>query len=67
MSVIIKPADTDRIVLLCKGADSIIYERLCSNFGGQTDLESEQMALRDITSKDLELFVLQNSSRDVHK
>ncbi|KAG1457835.1 hypothetical protein G6F46_009262 [Rhizopus delemar] len=56
MSVIIKPADTDRIVLLCKGADSIIYERLCSNFGGQTDLESEQMALRDVTSKDLELF-----------
>ncbi|KAG1519211.1 hypothetical protein G6F52_008840 [Rhizopus delemar] len=56
MSVIIKPDDTDRIVLLCKGADSVIYERLCSNFGDQTDLESEQLALRDSTAKDLELF-----------
>ncbi|KAI9281989.1 hypothetical protein BY458DRAFT_429509 [Sporodiniella umbellata] len=56
MSVIIKPADTDRIVLLCKGADSIIYERLCENFGGQTDLKEEQAALRESTLKDLEEF-----------
>lgn len=56
MSVIIKPADTDRIVLLCKGADSIIYERLCKSFGDQAELEVEQMALRNSTSEDLEAF-----------
>jgi phospholipid-translocating ATPase len=56
MSVIIKPMDSDRIVLLCKGADSVIYERLCTNFGNQTELAKEQEDLRDSTSKDLEQF-----------
>lgn len=56
MSVIIKPKDSDRIVLLCKGADSVIYERLCMDFGDQKDLESEQLTLRDATARDLEMF-----------
>jgi phospholipid-translocating ATPase len=56
MSVIIKPMDSDHIVLLCKGADSVIYERLCTEFGNQTELGKEQEDLRDSTSKDLEHF-----------
>jgi phospholipid-translocating ATPase len=56
MSVIIKPSDSDRIVLLCKGADSVIYERLCTEFGNQHELEKEQAELRDSTSADLEQF-----------
>lgn len=56
MSVIIRPVDSDRIVLLCKGADSVIFERLCTNFGNQKDLERDQEELRNATSKDLELF-----------
>ncbi|KAG2192323.1 hypothetical protein INT47_001822 [Mucor saturninus] len=56
MSVIIKPEDSDRIVLLCKGADSIIYERLCTEFGNQNQLEKDQQELRDSTSKHLEQF-----------
>ncbi|KAF1799748.1 hypothetical protein V8B55DRAFT_1451201 [Mucor lusitanicus] len=56
MSVIIKPSDSDRIVLLCKGADSVIYERLCTDFGNQHELEKEQADLRDSTSADLEQF-----------
>ncbi|ORX49075.1 phospholipid-translocating P-type ATPase [Hesseltinella vesiculosa] len=56
MSVIIKPHDSDRIVLLCKGADSVIYERLCDDFGTQHDLEQSQQRLRDDTLKHLELY-----------
>lgn len=56
MSVIIKPEGSDRIVLLCKGADSVIYERLCTEFGSQNQLEKDQQELRDSTSRDLEQF-----------
>lgn len=56
MSVIIKPMDSDRIVLLCKGADSVIYERLCTEFGNQTELGKEQEDLRNSTNRDLEQF-----------
>ncbi|KAI9470984.1 MAG: hypothetical protein EXX96DRAFT_654032 [Benjaminiella poitrasii] len=56
MSVIIKPEDSNHIVLLCKGADSVIYERLCTDFGDQNELEKEQESLRSATTKDLERF-----------
>ncbi|KAI7901882.1 uncharacterized protein BX663DRAFT_487164 [Cokeromyces recurvatus] len=56
MSVIIKPHDSDKIVLLCKGADSVIYERLCSDFGDQHELQNAQMELQRITTEHLEEF-----------
>ncbi|KAI9487101.1 MAG: hypothetical protein EXX96DRAFT_593412 [Benjaminiella poitrasii] len=56
MSVIIKPHDSDRIVLLCKGADSVVYERLCSDFGDQYELQKSQMELQQITTEHLEGF-----------
>jgi phospholipid-translocating ATPase len=57
MSVIIKPLDgSDRIVLLCKGADSVIYERLCTEFGDQEALRQAQSDLHDITLEHLENF-----------
>lgn len=56
MSVILKPEDSDKIVLLCKGADSVIYERLCSEFGDQYELEKSQMELHDVTLDNLEDF-----------
>ncbi|ORZ15669.1 hypothetical protein BCR42DRAFT_415680 [Absidia repens] len=56
MSVIIKPHDSDKIVLLCKGADSIIYERLCDDFGDQHDLKDAQMKLRETCSEHLENY-----------
>ncbi|KAI7891370.1 uncharacterized protein EV154DRAFT_420486 [Mucor mucedo] len=56
MSVILKPEDSDRIVLLCKGADSVIYERLCSDFGDQEELRQSQTELHDVTLEHLEEF-----------
>ncbi|ORX44091.1 phospholipid-translocating P-type ATPase [Hesseltinella vesiculosa] len=57
MSVILRPRDgTRRILLLCKGADSVIYERLCSDFGAQKDLEGKQQHVRQATADDLERF-----------
>ncbi|KAG2220443.1 hypothetical protein INT45_004185 [Circinella minor] len=56
MSVIVKPKDSDRIMLLCKGADSVIFERLCSNFGNQAELEKSQKKLQESTLQDLEHF-----------
>ncbi|KAG2236582.1 hypothetical protein INT48_000136 [Thamnidium elegans] len=56
MSVIIKPEESDKIVLLCKGADSVIYERLCTDFGDQVELEKTQTELHDITLEHLEGF-----------
>jgi phospholipid-translocating ATPase len=57
MSVIIRPKDgSNRIVLLCKGADSVIFERLCTDFGDQHDLATKQQQLRDDTEAHLETF-----------
>ncbi|KAI8065869.1 hypothetical protein BC940DRAFT_320202 [Gongronella butleri] len=57
MSVILRPRDgTRRILLLCKGADSVIYERLCDDFGNQRDLEQKQKYIRDRTAAHLEAF-----------
>ncbi|KAI8326847.1 hypothetical protein EDC96DRAFT_134720, partial [Choanephora cucurbitarum] len=56
MSVIVKPHDSDRIVLLCKGADSVIYDRLCTEFGDQHELDQAQARLREITLEHLEGF-----------
>ncbi|KAG0193037.1 hypothetical protein DFQ28_006778 [Apophysomyces sp. BC1034] len=56
MSVIVKPQNTDKIVLLCKGADSVIYERLCTEFGHQTRLADTQEKLRDVTNDHLENY-----------
>ncbi|KAI8334448.1 hypothetical protein BC941DRAFT_356961 [Chlamydoabsidia padenii] len=56
MSVIIRPHDSDKIVLLCKGADSIIFERLCNDFGSQEDLQKAQLELRETTSTHLENY-----------
>ncbi|KAI9029999.1 hypothetical protein CLU79DRAFT_695464 [Phycomyces nitens] len=56
MSVIVQPEGSDKIVLLCKGADSIIFERLCTEFGNQTALAESQARLRETTSDALEEF-----------
>ncbi|KAI7856242.1 hypothetical protein BDC45DRAFT_63075 [Circinella umbellata] len=56
MSVIVKPKESDRIMLLCKGADSVIFERLCSDFGNQAELEKSQKKLQELTLQDLENF-----------
>ena len=56
MSIIVKPKDSDRIVLMCKGADSVIYERLCTDFGNQTDLEKSQRDVQETTAAHLEAF-----------
>ncbi|KAJ8654409.1 hypothetical protein O0I10_009979 [Lichtheimia ornata] len=56
MSVILRPHDSNKIILLCKGADSIIYERLCTDFGNQAELEAAQTELRTTTSSHLEDF-----------
>lgn len=46
MSVIVRAPD-GRIILYCKGADSVIYERLSKD---------HDLALKEQTSKDLEIF-----------
>jgi phospholipid-translocating ATPase len=46
MSVIVRAAD-GRIILYCKGADSVIYERLAANV---------DQGLREKTSKDMDFF-----------
>lgn len=56
MSVIVKPTDSDRIVLLCKGADSVIFERLCHDFGDQKELAQSQSKIRDATNEHLQGF-----------
>ncbi|KAI8085080.1 uncharacterized protein BX664DRAFT_338483 [Halteromyces radiatus] len=50
MSVIMRGGD-GRVVLICKGADSVIYERLDTN-----NVTTEQQHIRDDTLKDLATF-----------
>ncbi|KAL0077663.1 hypothetical protein F4703DRAFT_1880396 [Phycomyces blakesleeanus] len=56
MSVILRPTDSDKIVLLCKGADSVIIERLCTDFGDQNDLKESQENVKEATLQHLEEF-----------
>ncbi|KAI9323661.1 hypothetical protein BX666DRAFT_2016811 [Dichotomocladium elegans] len=56
MSVILKPQDSDRILLLCKGADSVILERLTTDFGYQVELEKSQKQLQETTIEHLEAY-----------
>lgn len=64
MSVIVRAHDSDRIILLCKGADSIIYEHLESEFKDQPELEKSQKALQESTTRDLEDFANQGKQPD---
>ncbi|KAI7865538.1 hypothetical protein BDF14DRAFT_1883484 [Spinellus fusiger] len=57
MSVILKPHDSQRILLLCKGADSVIMERLCQDMDQQQ--VQEQQAIINTTQEDLERFANQ--------
>jgi phospholipid-translocating ATPase len=59
MSVIVRAHDSDRIILLCKGADSVIYEHLETDFKDQPELEKSQNALKESTTRDLETFANQ--------
>lgn len=61
MSVIVRAQDSDRIILLCKGADSVIYEHLETDFKDQPDLEKSQKALQEATTHDLEEFANQGT------
>jgi phospholipid-translocating ATPase len=63
MSVIVRAHDSDRIILLCKGADSVIYEHLETDFKDQPDLEKSQKALQEDTTRDLEAFA--NQGKDI--
>ena len=56
MSVIIKTPE-GKIKLLCKGADSVIYERLCPVSLDNNDLEqSSSDDFRNVTLEHLEAF-----------
>jgi phospholipid-translocating ATPase len=54
MSVVVRAPD-GRLILYCKGADSVIYARLRSKFEDDAE-EEEERWLRERTSKDMELF-----------
>lgn len=56
MSVIVKTPD-GKIKLFCKGADSVIYERLCPTPLDNNDLEQSSLDdFRDVTLEHLEAF-----------
>lgn len=56
MSVIVKTPD-GKIKLFCKGADSVIYERLCPAPLDNNDLEQSSLDdFRDVTLEHLEAF-----------
>ncbi|KAG0173340.1 hypothetical protein DFQ28_008776 [Apophysomyces sp. BC1034] len=55
MSVILRSPQDGRIVLLCKGADSVIYERLSSD-PGNDEAGMSQKRIREDTLKHLAVF-----------
>ncbi|KAI9318829.1 hypothetical protein BX666DRAFT_2026132 [Dichotomocladium elegans] len=55
MSVIMRSPTDGSIVLLCKGADSVIYERLSKDLG-DSDADKEQKRVRDQTLEHLGIF-----------
>ncbi|OZJ05334.1 hypothetical protein BZG36_01593 [Bifiguratus adelaidae] len=60
MSVILRSTEGEgRLVLLTKGADSVIYERLANEFGDNEDLKKAQSKIREATLKHLEEFANQ--------
>ncbi|KAF7726201.1 hypothetical protein EC973_008999 [Apophysomyces ossiformis] len=55
MSVILRSPQDGRVVLLCKGADSVIYERLSAD-PGKDEAGLKQKQIREDTLKDLAVF-----------
>ncbi|KAI9007425.1 hypothetical protein CLU79DRAFT_840581 [Phycomyces nitens] len=55
MSVIMRSPQDGRVVLLCKGADSVIYERLSQNLGDDED-DQNQKRIREETLQHLAVF-----------
>ncbi|RUS31967.1 HAD-like domain-containing protein [Jimgerdemannia flammicorona] len=56
MSIIMRPSEGGRLVLLCKGADSVIYERLAKDCGGSAELCASQKRIKEATLAHLEAF-----------
>lgn len=57
MSVIMRSPQDGKIILLCKGADSVIYERLSTDLESKTDQESQnQLQVRQETLEHLGIF-----------
>jgi phospholipid-translocating ATPase len=56
MSVIMQNPLDGKIVLLCKGADSVIYERLAQDIQGDPDTVESQKRVREETLDHLALF-----------
>lgn len=56
MSIILRTPD-GKIKIYCKGADSVIYERLATTYTGESDIEPEGFDdFRDVTLEHLEMF-----------
>ncbi|KAI9344484.1 hypothetical protein BD770DRAFT_447180 [Pilaira anomala] len=55
MSILMRAPD-GKIILLCKGADSVIYERLSQNLDPNDDDDREQLNIRDETLEHLAVF-----------
>lgn len=58
MSVIVRDPVTGDILLLCKGADSVIYERLCENGGGAECKAATTEHLRGFATEGLRTLCL---------
>lgn len=56
MSVIMRSPEGGRLVMLCKGADSVIYERLAKECGGSLELRAAQKRIKEATLAHLESF-----------
>ncbi|KAI7888933.1 uncharacterized protein EV154DRAFT_604382 [Mucor mucedo] len=56
MSIIMRSPSDNKIILLCKGADSVIYERLSKDLNPDNEADQNQKQIREETLQHLSVF-----------
>lgn len=56
MSILMRSPQDGKIILLCKGADSVIYERLSKDLNPEDEADQNQLQIREETLQHLSVF-----------
>lgn len=65
MSILMRSPNDNKIILLCKGADSVIYERLSKDLNPENEADQNQLQIREETLQHLSVFA--NEGKKTYK
>lgn len=67
MSILMRSPKDDKIILLCKGADSVIYERLSKDLNPDDEADQNQLQIREETLQHLSIYANEGKNTSIQK